>query len=154
MTTSGVVTVLGSYGGAFAVGAMSSLLPLVSIEVFLVALTLTTGASLATAISVALLAAGGQLVGKLPIYAASRKLASMEGPHRGRVDRIRQRLARLRNTPHVALAISAVVGLPPFSVMATAAGAFAIRLRWFCVIVFAGRATRFAILIAATSLVR
>jgi membrane protein YqaA with SNARE-associated domain len=36
--------------------------------------------------------------------------------------------------------------------MATAAGALAIRLRWFCAIVFAGRATRFAILIAATVL--
>jgi membrane protein YqaA with SNARE-associated domain len=34
--------------------------------------------------------------------------------------------------------------------MATAAGALAIRLRWFCAIVFAGRAVRFAILIAVT----
>jgi len=37
MTADGVVTALGSYGGAFAVGALSSVLPFVSIEVFLVA---------------------------------------------------------------------------------------------------------------------
>jgi len=60
----------------------------------------------------------------------------------------------LRSTPHLALATSAVVGLPPFSVMATAAGVFAIRLPWFCTIVFAGRAARFALVIAATVLAR
>jgi membrane protein YqaA with SNARE-associated domain len=146
------VAALGSYGGAFAVGVISSILPLVSIEVFLVALTIATGASLGTAISIVLLAAGGQLAGKLPIYVAGRGIAGVAGPHRKRVERIRQRLVRLRNTPHLALATSALVGLPPFSVMATAAGAFAIRLHWFCGIVFAGRAARFAILIAATIL--
>jgi len=154
MTAAGVVTALGSYGGAFAVGALSSLLPLVSIEVFLVALTIATGATPATAVSLAVLAAGGQLLGKLPIYAASRGVARVGGRHRERLDRFRQRLARLRNIRHVALAASALVGLPPFSVMATAAGTFAIRLPWFCAIVFAGRATRFAILIALATLVQ
>jgi membrane protein YqaA with SNARE-associated domain len=152
MTTSGIVAALGSYGGAFAVGAISSILPLVSIEVFLVALTIATGVNLGTATSIVLLAAGGQLAGKLPIYLASRGIASVAGPHRERVERIRLRLVRWRNTPHLALAISALVGLPPFSLMATAAGALAIRLQWFCAIVFAGRAARFAILIAATLL--
>jgi membrane protein YqaA with SNARE-associated domain len=88
------------------------------------------------------------------MYAASRGIASVEGPHRKRVERLRQRLVRLRNTPHLALATSTLVGLPPFSVMATAAGAFAIRLPWFCTIVFAGRAARFALVIAATVLAR
>ncbi len=152
MTSSDIVAALGSYGGAFAVGAISSVLPLVSIEVFLVALTIATGANPGTTISIAMLAAGGQLVGKVPIYLASRGIARVAGPHRERVERIRQRLARWRSTPHLALAISALVGLPPFSVMATAAGVLAIRLRWFCAIVFAGRAARFAILIAATTL--
>jgi membrane protein YqaA with SNARE-associated domain len=151
MTAAGIVTTLGVYPGAFAVGALSSVLPLVSIEVFLVALTIAGGASLATATSIVLLAAAGQLAGKLPLYAASRRIARAGGPHRKRVERLRERLARLRNTPHLALATSALVGLPPFSVMATAAGAFAIRLPWFCTIVFAGRAARFALLIAVTA---
>ena len=154
MTAAGIVTTLGSYGGAFAVGALSSLLPLVSIEVFLIALTLATGATPATAISVAALAAAGQLLGKLPIYWASRGVARVGGRRGKRLDRWRQRLARLQNIRHVALAASALLGLPPFSVMATAAGAFAIRLPWFCTIVFAGRATRFALLIAIATLVQ
>jgi membrane protein YqaA with SNARE-associated domain len=154
MTASGITAALGIYGGALAVGAVSSVLPLVSIEIFLVTLTLANGASLPTAIAIVLLAAAGQLAGKLPMYAASRGLAGIERPHRHRIERLRRCLLRLRNTPHLALATSAVVGLPPFSVMATAAGAFAIRLPWFCTIVFAGRAARFALLIAATVLAR
>jgi membrane protein YqaA with SNARE-associated domain len=154
MTPSGIITALGIYGGALAVGAISSILPLVSIEVFLVTLTIANGATLPTATAIVLLAAGGQLAGKLPMYAASRGIASVEGPHRKRIERLRQRLMRLRNTPHLALATSALVGLPPFSIMATAAGAFAIRLPWFCTIVLAGRAGRFALLIAATVLAR
>ena len=152
MTAAGVVAALGSHGGVFAVAAISSLVPFASIELFLVALTFATGASPASAISLALLAAGGQLVGKLPIYAASRGIAGVEGPHRKRIERLQQRLARRRNTPHLALATSALVGLPPFSIMATAAGVLAIRLHWFSAIVFAGRATRFALLIAAAAL--
>jgi membrane protein YqaA with SNARE-associated domain len=154
MTAAGIVAALGSYAGAFAVGALSSVLPLVSVELFLVALTLatSTSTSLGTAIPIVLLAAGGQVAGKLPIYLASRGIARVVRPHRARSDRIRRCLVRLRNTPHLALATSAVVGLPPFSVMATAAGALAIRLHWFCAIVFAGRAARFAILIAVTFL--
>jgi len=154
MTPSGVITALGIYGGALAVGAISSVLPFVSIEVFLVTLTLANGANLPTATAIVLLAAGGQLAGKLPLYAASRGIARVERPHHTRIERLRQRLLRLRSTPHLALAASALVGLPPFSVMATAAGAFAIRLPWFCTIVFAGRAARFALVIAATVLAR
>jgi membrane protein YqaA with SNARE-associated domain len=154
MTPAGIITALGIPVGALVVGALSSVVPLVSIEVFLVTLTIANGASLATAIPIVLLAACGQLAGKLPMYAASRGIASVSGPHRGRLGRLRQHLLRLRNTPHLALATSAVVGLPPFSIMATAAGAFAIRLPWFCTIVFAGRATRFALVITATALAR
>lgn len=154
MTPSGVLTALGIYGGALAVGAISSVLPFVSIEVFLVTLTLANGANLPTATAIVLLAAGGQLAGKLPLYAASRGIARVERPHHTRIERLRQRLLRLRSTPHLALATSALVGLPPFSVMATAAGAFAIRLPWFCTIVFAGRTARFALVIAATVLAR
>jgi len=47
-----LVAALGSYGGAFAIGALASLLPLLRIDVFLVALRVATA--------------------ELPIYAASR----------------------------------------------------------------------------------
>ena len=49
---------------------------------------------------------------------------------------------------------SAVLGVPPFSIMATAAGVLAIRIRAFCAIVVAGRALRFALVIAVTAAYR
>ena len=68
---------------------------------------------------------------------------TLQGPQR-----LRRWIERWSNTPHLVLAVSAVVGLPPFSLMATTAGLLSIRTRAFCVIVFCGRAVRFAIVLA------
>ncbi|CAN5286222.1 hypothetical protein BH11MYX1_BH11MYX1_52960 [soil metagenome] len=55
-----------------------------------------------------------------------------------------------RHTYPVLIA-STVLGLPPFSLMATAAGMLAVPARRFCLIVGFGRALRFALLIAVTT---
>ena len=149
MNAHAIVSALGLYAGAFVVGAISSVIPIVSIDLFLIGLTLSTGVA---AVPIVLCAAAGQLAGKLPIYAGSRGAAALRGPHSERLDRMRDRVARWQRAPLAVLATSAVAGLPPFSIMATAAGVLAIRLRPFCIVVFAGRAARFAIVIAATSL--
>ena len=150
MNPHAIIAALGVYLGVFVVGAISSVIPIVSIDLFLVGLTVATDA--ANPVPVIVLAAAGQLAGKLPIYAASRGVGALRGPHRDRLDRVRTRVARWQNKPLLVLATSAVIGLPPFSIMATAAGVLAIRLRAFCAVVFAGRAVRFAIVIAATAL--
>ena len=152
MNAQAIVSALGLYAGVFVVGAISSVIPIVSIDLFLIGLTVATGA--AAAVPIVLCAAAGQLAGKLPIYAASRGATTLLGSpsHRERLDRMRARVARWQRAPLAVLATSAVAGLPPFSIMATAAGVLAIRLRPFCVVVFAGRAARFAIVIAATAL--
>jgi membrane protein YqaA with SNARE-associated domain len=149
VTPHAIVGALGIYAGVFVVGAISSMIPIVSIDLFLIGLTV---ASAANPVPVIILAAAGQLAGKLPIYWASRGVATLRGPHRERLERLRARVARWQRAPLLVLATSAVSGLPPFSIMATAAGLLAIRLRAFCAVVFLGRATRFAIVIAATAL--
>jgi membrane protein YqaA with SNARE-associated domain len=65
---------------------------------------------------------------------------------------VRAWVARLGNRPNVVLAMSAVFGLPPFSIISTAAGALAIRMRTFCAVVAAGRAIRFTALVAIAAL--
>ena len=145
-----IVAEVGTYAGAFVVGAVSSVVPIISIDLFLIGLTVAAGAT--SAGPVVVLAAAGQLAGKLPIYYATRGVAALPGPQRARLERVRARIARWRDAPHAVLATSAVLGLPPFSLVATAAGALAIRVRPFCAIVFAGRALRFAIVIAVTAL--
>lgn len=147
MTAESLVAALGWFAGTFAVGALSAIFPLASIEVFLVGLVLVRGVDPASASLIVACAAVGQLAGKLPIYAAARGVAALQHE---RLARLRARLGRFANAPHLVLATSAVLGLPPFSIMATAAGALAIRVRAFCAIVLAGRALRFALLLALT----
>lgn len=154
MTAESIVAAVGIYAGAFVVGAISAVFPLASIELFLVGITVAARPLSVAAVAIlVVLAAAGQLAGKLPIYAAARGAVALSGPQRERVERLRARVRRWRHgrdTPHAVLAASAIVGVPPFSIMATAAGVLAIRVRAFSAIVFAGRALRFAIVIAAT----
>lgn len=148
MTADAIIAALGIYAGTAVVGAVSAVIPLVSIEVFLAGFVVVRGVSPASATLLVACAAIGQLAGKLPIYSAARGVAHLQ----------RERLARLQrwlgSRPHLVLAASAVFGLPPFSIMATAAGALAIRIRPFCAIVLTGRALRFAIIVAIAAAAR
>jgi membrane protein YqaA with SNARE-associated domain len=151
VTASELVAALGLYAGTFLVAAISSVVPLVAIEVFLVGTTLALAPATAPLPALVLLAAAGQVAGKLPIYYAARGVARAPGPHRARLERVRAWAARRRGKILV-LASSAALGLPPFSLAATVAGALAIPARTFCAVIFAGRALRFALLVAAAIL--
>lgn len=152
MTIDQLLGAVGIYAGAFAVGALSSILPIVSIEVFLVAIAITYPA--AAAVPLVVLATGGQVLGKLPVFFAARGLATVPGRHRKHLDRAQRWVARARAHPTLVLAASAVLGLPPFSLASTAAGALGIPPRTFCLVVAGGRAVRFAILIAIAARTR
>lgn len=128
---------LGVYAATFVIAVIGSLVPIVSIEVFLIGLVLVVGPVDAAAVVV--LAALGQLLGKLPIYFGARGLAQLQAR---RVERLRAWFSKLH--PTVMLAASALVGLPPFSLAATAAGVLAIPVRVFCVVVVVCRGLRFA----------
>jgi membrane protein YqaA with SNARE-associated domain len=146
-----ILAALGLYAGTFAVAAVSSVFPLVAIEVFLVGAALALAPATAPLPALVLLAAAGQVAGKLPIYYAARGAAALPGRHRARLARVRAWIDRRRGKTLV-LASSAVLGLPPFSLAATAAGALAIPLGTFCAVIFSGRALRFAALVAAAAL--
>lgn len=149
MTADAIVAAVGIYGGALVIGAVSSLVPIISIEVFLVALALTGRADHAPAIAALVaLATLGQVAGKLPVYFAARGLATVDGRHRRWLERFRTWTARLGNRPLGLIGASAMLGIPPFSICSTAAGALAIPVRSFCAVIALGRAARFAALIA------
>ncbi len=147
MSVDQILAAVGIYAGTFVVGAVSSVIPIVSIEVFLVAITLAHGGGLAVGAALVLLATCGQVLGKLPVYFATRGLAGLPGRHHAHVERARRWVARANARPAAVLAVSAIVGLPPFSLASTAAGALGIPPRTFCTVVAAGRAVRFAVLI-------
>jgi membrane protein YqaA with SNARE-associated domain len=149
MSPESIIGAVGIYVGTLVIGAVSSIIPIISIEVFLVALALA--GRIEHAVPLVLLATLGQVLGKLPIYYGARGLASMPGRHRPWLERFRRWTEKLGNRPLALIGTSAFVGLPPFSICSTAAGALAIEIRAFCLVVAAGRGARFAVLIALAS---
>jgi hypothetical protein len=124
----------GLYLGTFVIAAISSVVPIVAIDVFLVAVAvMSPGAALPLIVA---LAALGQLAGKLPIYGASRVVVG---------DRLRAWIVRWERMPHLVLVFGTVIG--PFSLVATAAAVLGVRVRAFSAIVLGGRALRFAALV-------
>jgi membrane protein YqaA with SNARE-associated domain len=148
MTAEQIVAGVGVYAGTFVVALVGSLVPLISIEVFLIALVLTRGDD--GVIAIVLLAAAGQLAGKLPIYFGARGLVTLPGSQRDRLERLRRWVAARRHGSTMMLAGSALLGVPPFSIAASAAGVLAIRVPVFCVVVGIGRALRFAAIVGLT----
>lgn len=152
-----LVAQLGLYAGSFAVGALSSVIPFVVVDVFLVGVALQLGGTPELA-ALVVLASLGQLVGKLPMYYAVRGAVALAGTPsertRARVERLRRWTARFRGRPHLVLVASALTGIPPFSIVASAAGLLGIRVRAFAAIVFGGRAVRFAVVVAVALLWR
>lgn len=145
MSAEHVLAAFGIFAGTFVVAVLSSVFPLASIEVFLVGLAISRPPTFASAILLVVCAALGQLVGKLPIYLASRKLGSVATARMNLVHRMLGWFTGRHTYP--VLIASTVLGLPPFSLMATAAGMLAIPARRFCMIVGLGRAARFALLL-------
>ncbi|MBA2542976.1 MAG: hypothetical protein H0V17_25270 [Deltaproteobacteria bacterium] len=146
-----LISSLGMYAATFVIAVVGAILPIISIEVFLIGLVMLVGP--ADAIPIVALAAIGQTLGKLPIYFGTRGLTqlSTRSPAQARrIARVRTWFARFR--PTKLLAVSALVGLPPFSLAATAAGVLAIPPRTFCVVVGGCRALRFAAIFAVAHL--
>lgn len=131
-----LIATLGLPLATFAIALVGAIFPIVSIEVFLLGVAVVAGPG--EGLLLVPLAAIGQLLGKLPIYGAARGVTRRST----RIERLRTWFARYH--PTTILAASAVVGLPPFSLAATAAGVLGIPTRTFCVVVGCGRALRFA----------
>ncbi|MCX5746078.1 MAG: hypothetical protein NT062_26675 [Proteobacteria bacterium] len=156
MTVDQVVAEFGVYGGTLLAAIVSGFVPLIAIDVLLVAIAVASSSPSVGAPTspwaanlpvIVGLAALGTLLGKLPTYYAVRGLAAIPGKHQDRVERTRAWLARWKSSPRGLLVASSFLGLPPFSIVATVAGAFGIRTRPFCAIVLGGRLARFAIVV-------
>lgn len=136
MDPDSLIASLGLPLATFVIALVGAVLPIISIEVFLIGVAVIAGPGEAALLVP--LAALGQVLGKLPIYGATRGLTRRSRS----LDRARRWFAAYH--PTLILAASATLGLPPFSLAATAAGALGIPARTFCVVVGIGRAVRFA----------
>ena len=133
---------------------LSALVPLFNAEVALTALAATESPPLWP---LAVVAASGQMVGKVVYYFVGRSSlewrwikARTESPRfQAGLARWRGRLADRPIVSASLVFLSACLGLPPFAVVAVAAGTLRMSLPTFVVVGFAGRLLRFASILGA-----
>lgn len=158
----------------FGVSLGSALLPIISIEVFVVGMA-SSQPELHWA-GIAAVVAVGQIIGKLPYYLAARgsihlpdflhRKAPRFRPPSERRERWHMRTKRIRGWIHAlrerchqhphwmvgTYSVSAVVGLPPFMAMSVLAGLARLRTSLFLGVGLLGRFARFGALAASPGL--
>jgi membrane protein YqaA with SNARE-associated domain len=146
--TAHLLATFGVYGGIAAVAFVAGLFPLVSIEVFLVGLSVARHPAWPDVAVWALLAATGHQIAKTMCYAGATN-ALERGRIKARVEALRGRIERWNRYPHTMLALGAAFGLPPLYILAFVAHPI-MRIRFvpFTAICFAGRLGRYAVLAA------
>jgi membrane protein YqaA with SNARE-associated domain len=146
----------------FAVAAVSAIVPLVNIEVYLgvVATQLDAAAHPSRLVLLAATAGVAQTLGKLCWYLlAARSIESRWVQHKLAAGARRHRFdvwhARIVGRPWLTagvLALSAVIGLPPLLVLSVVAGSLRVPLALFVPTVVVGRSLRFWAILAGVGL--
>jgi membrane protein YqaA with SNARE-associated domain len=146
----------------FAVAAVSAIVPLVNIEVYLgvVATQLDAAAHPSRLVLLAATAGVAQTLGKLCWYLlAARSIESRWFQHKLGAGARRHRFdvwhARIVGRPWLTagvLALSAVIGLPPLLVLSVVAGSLRVPLALFVPTVVVGRSLRFWAILAGVGL--
>ena len=137
---------LGIYGGTAVVAFIAGMFPIMSIEVFLVGLSVAITPSFSTLFVVCLLAALGHQVAKTICYYAGE--AALERGRVGKkVQEWRPRIEKWNKAPYLVMTLGATVGLPPLYLLGFIAEPI-MKMRFipFTLIVFVGRLGRFIFL--------
>ncbi len=122
---------------------LSAVVPWVNAEVLVVSLP-AMASSRAELAALILVATVGQMAGKCIVYGVGRRGAAVSsGRILHAVERWRVRAAASPNSPVALVAVSSLVGIPPFFVMSAVAGALKMRLDSFLVAGTLGRLVRF-----------
>jgi membrane protein YqaA with SNARE-associated domain len=143
-------------GAAFLVALLSGLVPVLNIEVYLVGAAVTVDARVL--LPMALAAALGQTLGKLPYYYVGRgtislpwlrRKAATPGRWAERAERWRGKAERRPVWGLGLVALSSFASVPPFFVVAVLAGVVRVNVGLFAAITFVTRTARFLILVYA-----
>lgn len=137
---------LGIYGGTVAVAFIAGMIPIASIELFLVGISVAITPSFPQLFVLCLLAALSHQVAKTICYFAGE--AALEHGRIGkRLEKARPRIEKWNKAPYLVMTLGATVGLPPLYVLGFIAEPI-MRMRFipFTLIVFTGRLARFIFL--------
>jgi membrane protein YqaA with SNARE-associated domain len=144
--TEELLTTFGLYGAALVVGLVAGLFPLVSIEVFLIAVAALRHPSYGElAVLIVLGSLGHQIAKTITYYGSFGVVKLPEGRIKKQLDRAQKYIDRFNRYPKSVLFLSATVGLPPIYMVGFIAGPLMkIRFAPFTAIVFVGRICRYS----------
>lgn len=143
----------------FGVAVASALFPLINIEAYIAGIAaLVNNYGIWT---VSLVAAAGQVVGKVVWYEVGR--SSMNWPYiqkkmdsanwQRQYDKVKARTDDRPWVGVVLLFVSATLGFPPLAIMAVLAGQLRFYRLWFYLTTFVGRTLRFAAVLGGVALI-
>lgn len=144
--TDDLLAKFGVYGGTMAVAFIAGMFPIVSIEVFLVGVSVAMLPSFPNLFLICLLAALSHQVAKTITYYAGE--AALEHGKIGRkLEAWRPRLEKWNKAPYLVMTLGATVGIPPLYLLGfIAEPVMRMRIIPFTLIVFFGRLGRFIFL--------
>lgn len=144
--TEDLLAKLGVYGGTIAVAFIAGMFPFVSIEVFLVGISVAILPSFPNLFLICLLAALSHQIAKTICYFAGE--AALERGKMGKkLETWRPRLEKWNKAPYLVMTLGATVGIPPLYLLGFIAEPI-MRMRFipFTLVVFFGRLGRFIFL--------
>jgi membrane protein YqaA with SNARE-associated domain len=144
---------LGLYGATFAIAFIAGMFPIVSIEVFLVGLTVLGVEGRVLGVLIGLAAIGHQIAKTITYYAGAGAFGLPSGRIRARIEATRARIERWNKRPRVILFVAAATGLPPLYLLGfIAQPLMKLTITTFTAISMTGRLLRFTTIVFVASL--
>jgi membrane protein YqaA with SNARE-associated domain len=150
--TESLLSTFGLFGGAFAIGFIAGMFPVVSVELFLVGISAYTLPTPGAIVLLVLLGAVGHQIAKTICYYAGIGAVELpKGRVRDRIEKARTRIDRWNKRPKLIMFLAATVGFPPMYLLAFVAAPLMHMKFWpFTAISFFGRIGRYATLMIAS----
>ena len=133
--------------GSFLVSFISSIVPVVSIELFLAAVAALLPLEW---LPLSILLGGlGQTAGKVVIYAAGSGVIRLPfRKYENKMDAIRERFEKWKGGERSFIFVSAAFGLPPFYLVSVSAGLLRLKVRDFYLFGFIGSLARYILVVS------
>ena len=144
--TETLLSTFGLYGGALVISFIAGMFPLVSIELFLIAVMGWATPSPAGFVLLVLISAFGHQVAKTVTFYMG--IGALENKKlKARVEKVRLKIDKWNKRPKVIMFVAATIGLPPLWLLGFIAHPLMkMRIVPFTLIVFFGRIGRYAFL--------
>ena len=136
----------GMYLASLIVGGVGGIIPLVNVELFLLAVIPLVNAT--SLLPIALLAALGQMIAKYILYHTGIGFVALnKEKHRRRLQAAQEKIKKWQDKALSLVFFSSITGVPPFYAVSIAAGTLKLELLRFLALGMLGRSIRFVAIV-------